>query len=131
MTRALWFLRPVRIPAAAIVLLALSATAGNMVQWQQRGDLQAQADANNVEAECRSRIVGYVEGLSIELSVAEVFGLLEATGAEDLPVSRQEAVERATAAAGRLETAKDYRERSVQVCANNPGFDPTSDIPVP
>lgn len=126
---AAWLFRTtVRIPAIWIALLAVSALIGNAAQWLERDSLRIENASNNAESECRSRINGYVEGLSIELSVAEAFGLLDATGSEDLPISRQEAVKRATDAASRLEVARSYRERAVEVCAENPHFNPQTDI---
>lgn len=123
--------RPWPVPAMAIILLTASAIAGNLAQFDQKQDLKSQADLNNAESECRGRIVGYVEGLSIELSIAETLGLLDQVGAEDLPLTFEEAVDAATSAALRLNAAKDYRERSVEVCAANPNFNPTRDIPEP
>ena len=89
---------------------------------------QSQADASDARAECRSRIANYTEGLSIELKVTEAMGLLNKVGAHDLTISFDVAVVRAKAAAVRLEEARPYREDSVAICAENPDFDPKTDI---
>lgn len=131
--------RPIRIPALAVLLLGLSAVLGNLSQWEQRDDLKAQAavnsaeikaltEANNDQAECRSRIVGYVEGLSITQDIALGDGILDRLGPNDDTVFDL-AIQNYREAVGSLRLAKEYRERSVEVCAEDPDFDPATDIP--
>jgi hypothetical protein len=129
------FTTRIRISGAAVILLCASALTGNFGQFidRARADdqikrLEASQDADTDEAECRSRIVGYVEGLSIELNVTGSLALLARREGSDLPITFDEALERAAAAAVRLEAAKGYRESAVEVCAENPDFDPTYDI---
>jgi hypothetical protein len=114
--------QPVRTPAAVIALLALSALIGNAAQWQERGDLKSAAEANNAEAECRSRIIAYVDGLRIQHDVLLGTGLLDRVGVQDGPTFAAvvEAYERVVTT---LETAAPYRENAVEVCKADPDFD--------
>lgn len=117
-----------RIPAIWIALLAASALIGNVAQWIANDDLKAADAATNAASECRSRIIGYVDGLSIEQDSALGVALLDRTGASNDEVFREarKSYEDATA---RLTVAKDYRERAVEVCDADPDFEPQTDIP--
>lgn len=130
MSRALEYIaRPIRVPYLAMVLLAFSALAGNLAQWDEKGDLQRQGNVNNAEAECRARIEGYVDGLSITQDIALGTGLLDRLGPNDDDVF-QEAVEAYASAVRELEQAKGYQEDSVKICASDASFDPAA-IPKP
>lgn len=120
----------IRLPYLAVVLLSLSAIAGNVVQWQQKVDLETQAKENNDQAECRSRIVGYVEGLQITLDLALGTGILDRLGANDDAVF-QSAAEAYAEGVRHLDSARRYREDAVEVCVADPNFDPKRDIEPP
>lgn len=119
--------RPVRVPALAAVLVALSALVGNLAQWEYKDDLKAQVNANNAQAECRSRIVGYVDGLDIDSRIAQGDGLLDRLGDSNDAIFEQ-AIADYRVAVGALKIAKEYREQAVEVCAADPAFDPDTDI---
>ncbi len=130
MTRLLSVMqRPVRVPAVAVLLLALSAVFGNAAQGEQKTDLERQNNANNAEAECRSRIVGYVDGLKIDESLALGSAIIDRLDARD-QVMFEEAIDRYRSAIGQLEIARDYREKAAEVCGDNPQFQPSTDIPL-
>jgi hypothetical protein len=117
--------QPVRTPAAVIALLALSALIGNAAQWQERGDLKTAAEANNAEAECRSRIIAYVDGLRIQHDVLLGTGLLDRVGVRDDPAFADVVAAYDTVVTA-LEIAAPYRENAVEVCKADPGFDTAS-----
>lgn len=115
--------RELRVPAWSFGLLAVSAFLGNAAQWVDRADLKAAADESKAEAECRSRIVGYVEGLSISSSISLGRALVDRVGPRDdaaFDIERQ----RFAASIERLAAAKKIREKATEVCANDPGYDP-------
>lgn len=114
---------PVRIPRVALLLFAVSAVVGNFVQWQLNDDLKSQANVNNDELECRERIEDYVDGLSIDLLTSLGSGILDRLGPSDDEAYR-EAIDEFTDAAEALVVAADYGARSVEVCSDNPDFDP-------
>lgn len=116
--------RTLRVPAWAFGMLALSAFLGNAAQWVDRSDLKSAQDASKEQTECRGRISGYVEGLSITNATALGSGLLALySEGQDSARFRQERdlYDKTTRL---LREATPYREQSVSVCAKDPDFDP-------
>lgn len=106
--------------------MAISAFLGNAAQWIDRSDLKAAADESKEQTECRGRISGYVEGLSIANATALGSGLLAlyAEGDESATFQRERAAYRETT--DLLRDAIPYRSDAVAVCAKDPAFEPES-----
>lgn len=118
----------------AVLMLAASAFIGTtglvtalMYSQNQISEFREQASENDEQAQCRSRINGYVEGLSIAQDIALGSGLLDRLGPND-DSAFADSVRAYQEAVKQLQSAKDYREDAVDVCLRNPNFDPVTDI---
>jgi hypothetical protein len=129
------FTARVRISGAAVVLLCASAVLGNVGQYIDRDRAEDQLRAfrqaaalDNTEAQCRSRIVSYMDDLKDQRDNALGDGILDRLGPNDDETFNRAQAE-FTEAVRRLDLAEPFRARAVEVCAANPEFDPEVNIP--
>lgn len=124
MTRVSRFLKaPVLVSTASVMLLAMSSLVAVSGLFLALLFAQAQAEASDQRAECRSRVVGYISAVEQTRDSAGWTGLLAAVDTGDIP---DEVVEAARLASDRLAgDLADLRENVTEVCDDNPGYNPS------
>lgn len=124
------FVARVRISGAAVILLCASAVLGNIGQYidrdraeDQLSAFRAAAAVDNAEAQCRGRIVSYMDDLKDRRDNALGDGIIDRLRVND-DTRFQKASDDYAEAVRLIQEAQPVRARSVEVCAANPDFDP-------